>query len=85
MCTTDVSVKMLRKNVTTNFYFSDDASYELVQTHLPILEAKLNQKGYNCTFTVSNEDKKVDFVQDFLKKDMPTAGTLHRYSFDVRT
>ena len=82
---TDVSVKMLRKNVKTNFYFSDDASYELVQKHLPILEAKLNQKGYNCTFTVSNEDKKVDFVQDFLKKDMPSAGVLHRYSFDVRT
>ena len=82
---TDVSVKMLRKNVKTNFYFSDDASYELVQRHLPILEAKLNQKGYNCTFTVSNEDKKVDFVQDFLKKDMPSAGVLHRYSFDVRT
>lgn len=82
---TDVSVKMLRKNVKTNFYFSDDASYELVQKHLPILEAKLNQKGYNCTFTVSNEDKKVDFVQDFLRKDLPSAGVLHRYSFDVRT
>jgi len=82
---TDVSVKMLRKNVSTNFYFSDDASYELVQKHLPILEAKLNQKGYNCTFTVSNEEKKVDFVQDFLRKDLPTAGALHRYSFDVRT
>jgi len=82
---TDVSVKMLRKNVSTNFYFSDDASYELVQKHLPILEAKLNQKGYNCTFTVSNEEKKVDFVQDFLRKDLPSAGVLHRYSFDVRT
>jgi len=82
---TDVSVKILRKNVKTNFYFSDDASYELVQKYLPVLEAKLNQKGYNCTFTVSNEDKKVDFVQDFLKKDMPSAGVLHRYSFDVRT
>jgi len=82
---TDVSVKMLRKNVSTNFYFSDDESYELVQKHLPILEAKLNQKGYHCTFTVSNEEKKVDFVQDFLRKDLPTAGVLHRYSFDVRT
>lgn len=82
---TDVSVKMLRKNVQTNFYFSDDTSYELVQKHLPILEAKLKLKGYNCTFTVTNESKQVDFVQDFLRKDMPTAGALHRYSFDVRT
>lgn len=82
---TDVSVKMLRKNVKTNFYFSDDASYELVEKHLPILEAKLKQKGYTCTFTVSNETKKVDFVQDFLRKDLPASAKLHRYSFDVRT
>lgn len=82
---TDVSVKMLRKNVKTNFYFSDDASYELVEKHLPVLEAKLKQKGYTCTFTVSNETKKMDFVQDFLKKDLPASGKLHRYSFDVRT
>ena len=82
---TDVSVKMLRKNVKTNFYFSDDMSYELVEKNLPILEAKLKQKGYTCAFTVSNEEKKVDFVKDFLKKDLPSTGMLHRYSFDVRT
>lgn len=82
---TDVSVKMLHKHVNTNFYFSDDGSYELVQKYLPVLETKLKQKGYNCTITVANEEKSVDFVQDFLRKDFPTAGTLHRYSFDVRT
>ena len=82
---TDVSVRMQKKHVKTNFYFSDDGSYDLIQKHLPLLEARLNKKGYTCTFTVSNEDKKVDFVNDFLRKDLPSAGTLHRYSFDVRT
>ena len=82
---TDVSVKMQKKHVKTNFYFSDDGSYDLIQKHLPLLEARLNKKGYTCTFTVSNEEKKVDFVNDFLRKDLPSAGTLHRYSFDVRT
>ena len=82
---TDVPVKMQKKHVKTNFYFSDDGSYDLIQKHLPLLEARLNKKGYTCTFTVSNEDKKVDFVNDFLRKDLPSAGTLHRYSFDVRT
>ena len=82
---TDVSVKMQKKHVKTNFYFSDDGSYDLIQKHLPLLEARLNKKGYTCTFTVSNEDKKVDFVNDFLRKDLPSAGTLDRYSFDVRT
>lgn len=83
--TTDVSVKMLWKHVQTGFYFSDDLSYTLVQKHLPVLEAKLNKKGYACTFTVSNEDKKMNFVNDFLRRDLPETGTLHRYSFDVRT
>ena len=82
---TDVSVKMQKKHVKTNFYFSDDGAYDLIQKHLPLLEARLNKKGYTCTFTVSNEEKKVDFVNDFLRKDLPSAGTLHRYSFDVRT
>lgn len=82
---TDVSVKLLQKNVKTNFYFADDMSYELVQKYLPILEEKLKKKGYNCTFTVTNEKKQVDFVNDFLRKDLPPTGTLHRYSFDVRT
>ncbi len=82
---TDVSVKMLRKHVTTNFYFSDDWSYELVQKNLPVLEAKLNKKGFTCTFSVENEEKKVDFINDFLRKDYPPASKLHRYSFDVRT
>ena len=82
---TDVSVKLLRKNVKTNFYFADDMSFDLVQKYLPILETKLKQKGYTCTFTVTNEKKQVDFVKDFLRKDLPPTGTLHRYSFDVRT
>ena len=32
----------------------------------------------------SKEEKKVSFGDDFLRKDMPQTGTLHRYSFDVR-
>lgn len=82
---TDVSVKLLRKNVKTNFYFADDLSFKLVEQYLPILNEKLKAKGYTCTFTVTNEAKTVDFVNDFLRKDLPPTGNLHRYSFDVRT
>lgn len=84
---TDVYVKMKGKAVDTNFSFSDDASFELVQKYLPILDAKLTALGYNPTITVNNEAKKIDFVEDFLKKDLPgggSAGVVHRYSFDVR-
>ena len=45
---------------------------------------RLAQKGDHCSITMSKEEKKVEFVEDFLQKDMPQMGTVHRYSFDVR-
>lgn len=81
---TDVSIRMKDKNVKTNFYIADDASYDLIEKHLPVLEKRLAQNGYRCSITMSKEEKKVEFVEDFLQRDMPQAGTLHRYSFDVR-
>lgn len=81
---TDVSVKMKQKNVKTNFYFSDDTSYALVEHYLPVLEEKLAKKGYHCSFSISREEQEVKFVDDFLRKDQPQAGTLHRYSFDMK-
>ena len=81
---TDVSVKMQHRNVKTNFYMADDASYDLVEKYLPVLEQKLKDKGDQCTITMTKEEKKVSFGDDFLRKDMPQTGTLHRYSFDVR-
>lgn len=81
---TDVSVKMQHRNVKTNFYMADDVSYDLVEKYLPVLEQKLKDKGYQCTITMTKEEKKVSFGDDFLRKDMPQTGTLHRYSFDVR-
>ena len=81
---TDVSVKMQHRKVKTNFYMADDASYDLVEKYLPVLEQKLKDKGYQCTITMTKGEKKVSFGDDFLRKDMPQTGTLHRYSFDVR-
>lgn len=81
---TDISVKLLRREVSTNFYLENDAAYDLIEQHLPILEERLKSKGYNCKVSVINESRHVNFVEDFLKKDQPSAGQLHRYSFDMR-
>ena len=81
---TDVSVRLHRKDVDTKFYMDSDESYALVKAHMPELEARLRKKGFNASIYVENEGKKVNFVEDFLKKDAPSAGQLHRYSFDVR-
>ena len=81
---TDVSVCLLRKNIDTKFYMDSDESYALVKAHMPELEERLRKKGFYASIYVENEGKKVNFVEDFLKKDAPSAGQLHRYSFDVR-
>lgn len=81
---TDVSVKLLGREVSTNFYLENDEAYALIERHLPILEERLEKKGYNCKIAVINETKHVNFVEDFLKKDQPSAGQLHRYSFDMK-
>lgn len=86
--TTDVSIKMLDKNVSTKFYLEDDASYDLIEEHLPQLTERLEKLGYHCHVTVENREEKVDFVEDFLQKSQPAKaankGMVHRYSFDVR-
>lgn len=81
---TDVSVRMLNHKVSTKFYLDNDGAYDLLMAHIPLLEEKLEKKGYQCSVTVENEAKHVNFVEDFLKKDQPSAGQLHRYSFDMR-
>ena len=81
---TDVSVKMHGKNVGTRFYLSDEASYQVVEAHVPFLQQQLEKLGYQCRIDVENEEKKVDLVDDFLKRDKPAGGMVHRYSFDMR-
>lgn len=85
---TDVSIKMLDKNVSTKFYLANDEAYDLIEAHLPELQERLAKLGYNCKVTVENREEKVDFVNDFLQQSQPSKsavkGMVHRYSFDVR-
>ena len=81
---TDVSIKMLHRKVTTNFYLDSDESYALVKQFLPVLEKRLQDKGYNCELNVNSDSKQMNFVDGFLKKDLPPTGQVHRYSFDIR-
>lgn len=82
--TTDVQIKMLGSNVTTNFYLSDDISYKIIEQHMEELQERLQEKGYSCNIRLEKRVKEIDFVQDFLEKELPV-GKLQRYSFDVLT
>lgn len=81
---TDVSIKMLHRKVTTNFYLDSGESYALVKQFLPVLEKRLQDKGYNCELNVNSGSKQMNFVAGFLKKDLPPTSQVHRYSFDIR-
>lgn len=83
---TDVLVKLKGKSIDTSFTISDEKSMALVEKYLPVLDEKLSAMGYQCSLYVKEGGQKLDFVQDFLKKDLPGHGDgmVHRYSFDVR-
>lgn len=82
---TDVSVKLHQKKVTTNFYLEDDRSYQLILENIDQLERRLLEKGYDARIHVTNQGEKVNFVEDLLKQGAPSSqGMVHRYSFDVR-
>lgn len=81
---TDVSIRLHNKDVSTKFYFEDDATYDLVEAHIGELQERIQKKGYHCEVELYNEGNTVNFVEDFLKKDEKTAGQVRRYSFDMR-
>lgn len=81
---TDVSVRVQNRSVRTNFYLEDDASYDLVEKHLEVLNKRLKSKGYQSSITVTHEKKDISFKENIVKKGKATVGSLHRYSFDVR-
>ena len=63
---------------------ADDASYELILAHAEELAERLENKGVSVSDRSKERRKDMDFVEDFLKHDMPSAGKVYRYSFDVR-
>ena len=85
---TDISIKLLKKNLDTKFALADDISYDLIENNIHFLQEKLESMGFTCNVTVTDADVKRDFVDDFLKQDVKqtkiNGKQIMRYSFDVR-
>lgn len=85
---TDISIKLLKKNLDTKFALADDISYDLIENNIHFLQEKLESMGFLCNVTVTDADVKRDFVDDFLKQDVKqtkiNGKQIMRYSFDVR-
>ena len=81
---TDISVRMKGKAVDTKFFMEDDDSYRLLQNNIHILADRLSALGYSPKISVEPGEKLVNLIEDILEKDAGTAGSLQRYSFDMR-
>ena len=80
-------MKLKNKNVDTQFFMDDDQAFELVQSHIDILQKRLEDKGYNAKITVSENREPVNLISDFLKKEVSVGNgdnIIQRYSFDVK-
>lgn len=80
---TDISVKLKNKKVSTDFYMADDSSFDLIEKNLPILQEKLEKLGYTVSLNVSHDEETVDFVEDFLKQGTSAGADIRRYTFDM--
>lgn len=85
---TDISIKLLKKNLDTKFALANDISYDLIENNIHFLQEKLESMGFTCNVTVTDADVKRDFVDDFLRQDVKqtkiNGKQIMRYSFDVR-
>lgn len=82
---TDVSVKLRDKQVATDFYLADDASYQLILDNMEILQKRLEARGFQVKVQVAHQKKEADFLGSLLNQGTASlGGMVHRYSFDVR-
>lgn len=84
---TDISVKMRKKQVDTQFFMEDPTSYDLIQANIGLLQRRIEEKGYHATITVSGDAEPVNFITDILEKEVASGNgdnIIQRYSFDVK-
>ena len=81
---TDISVKMVGKQVDTQFFMADDASYKLLAENIGALEQRLKDKGYNAKITVENDEQPKNVIRELEKNSGTKPVKPQRYSFDAK-
>ncbi len=82
----DVYVTMQNTRVNTQFYVQDDEMLDFLESHMDLLTARLQKKGYDCNFTMTSRqgnDSEEGGIQTILRQEKAIA--LSQYAFDVRT
>lgn len=86
----DVYVAMQKNKVNTNFYFNDESALDLIEKNIGILDARLQNKGYNMSTTVTMkkpDEPQKTVVGEMLKEKSSglVGGPIRsKLSFDIR-
>ena len=81
----DVYVAMNALKVNTKFYVQDDAMLDFLEGHMDLLTARLNKRGYDCSFDMqvrNSEDKLNSGIHPVLEQQGSVP--LVQYAFDMR-
>ncbi|WP_028236165.1 flagellar hook-length control protein FliK [Pseudobutyrivibrio sp. MD2005] len=86
---TDVFISLKEANVACKWNLASEESMKLIENNLDILTERLAAKGFSMSASVTCNEPRASFVEDFLGEppvsaDKPTDGMVHRYSFDMR-
>lgn len=81
----DVYVSLHHENVNTKFYLRDDEMLDFINEHMDILTARLQKRGYHCTYEMlvrNQEEEGTDGIKKMLQQENPIP--LSEYAFDIR-
>lgn len=80
---TDVMIKMLNNNVSTNFKLANDEALSLIEENIHFLDKRLNEKGYSLSVKTELAEKVNSPIQEMLNNNESHL-VLAKTSFDAR-
>lgn len=82
----DIYVNLSGKNVSTNFCLESEEMLDFVYSNIDKLNERLTKLGYITKFEMKltqDNQKGIDFVDDFINKDNPSV-KISQYVFDIK-
>ena len=79
----DVYLSLKAQSVSTDITLEKEEVLDLFEGHMDELIGRLEGKGYQVSTSLKISEKKPDFVEDILAKQVGNS-TVNRYSFDVK-
>lgn len=79
----DIYVSMQRERVSTKFYLQKEEMLDFLESNIPILNERLEQRGYTMNTQVIYKEQKANIAAEMMKQEGETS-MLSMFSFDVR-